>query len=368
MISSVDLNADLGEGCANDLALLEIVTSANIACGVHAGNAETMLATIAAAKERGVAIGAHPSFPDRENFGRVMMARTAQEVYSDVRAQVEALWAIAEEVDATLHHVKAHGALYNLAARDRITADAISRAVRDVGLHLTIVGLAGGAQIASARAHGLRAVEEIFADRRYNADGTLVARSEPSALIDDEGEAVKQTMSRLRENTTICVHGDGPHALSLARAVKAGLLRAGIALRAVALAAVVLIIPHVALASASPKAQAVLATEQKWLDASMKGDAKTLDSVLGGNWVHVNYQGKLLYREDALAATKKPLPYRQTLSEQTVDFAGDAAIVHGLNTVTDKKGAVVLRLRYTDVYVYENGHWMAISAQETPVR
>lgn len=368
MISSVDLNADLGEGCANDLALLDIVTSANIACGGHAGDAETMLATITAAKERGVAIGAHPSFPDREHFGRVAMTRTPEQVYTDVRAQVETLWAVAEEVDAKLHHVKAHGALYNQAARDRITADAISRAVKDIGLDLAIVGLAGGAQIASARAHGLRAIEEIFADRRYRADGTLVPRSEPHALIEDEGEAVKQTMSMLREHTTICVHGDGPHALSLARAVKTALTTAGVAARAFVLILALLVIPHPALASASPKAQDVLATEAKWVNASMKGDAKTLDAVLGENWVHINYQGKILYREDALAMMKHPLPYKQMLSEQTVDFAGNAAIVHGLNTVTDKKGAVVLRLRYTDVYVFENGRWMAISAQETPVR
>jgi 5-oxoprolinase (ATP-hydrolysing) subunit A len=234
-MTSIDLNADLGEGCGDDEALLAIVTSANIACGVHAGDLATMDATIRGAIRHGVAIGAHPSYPDRENFGRVAMQRSPEQIFDDVVTQVRELEAIARARKAQLHHVKAHGALYNVAARDRAVADAISRAVLAVDPQLAVVGLAGGAQIASAQAFGLRGVAEVFADRGYQADGSLIPRGAPGALIDDVDGAVAQALALARGGTgeTICLHGDGPHALAFAHAIRAALESAGVAVRPV---------------------------------------------------------------------------------------------------------------------------------------
>ena len=234
----IDLNADLGEGCGDDAALLEIVTSANVACGAHAGDVETMRATIAAALSTGAVLGAHPSFPDREHFGRIAMVRTPEQIALDVTEQLAELDAVARELGARLRHVKAHGALYNVAARHRDVADAISRAVRDYDRALAIVGLAGGEQLASARHHGLRAIAEVFADRNYRPDGTLVPRGEPHALIEDVDEAVAQALRLVREGRgeTICLHGDGPHALDFARAIRSALERSGIEVRPIAMA------------------------------------------------------------------------------------------------------------------------------------
>lgn len=227
---AVDLNADLGEGCGDDEALLAIVTSANVACGWHAGDAATMEATVRSAIAHGVRIGAHPSYPDRENFGRTPMRRTPEEIEDDVTRQLRALDAIVRAQGARLHHVKAHGALYNTAARDRAVADAISRAVRAFDPQLAIVGLAGGEQIASAKAHGLRAIPEVFADRGYREDGSLIPRAEPGALIDDVDAAVAQALDLTRSGRgeTICLHGDGPHALEFARSIRSALESSGI--------------------------------------------------------------------------------------------------------------------------------------------
>jgi 5-oxoprolinase (ATP-hydrolysing) subunit A len=235
-MTRIDLNADLGEGCGNDEALLALVTSANVACGAHAGDATTMDATVRAAVRHGVAIGAHPSYPDRENFGRAAMARTPEEIFNDVTAQIRALDAVARAHNARLHHVKAHGALYNVAARDRMVADAISRAVHAIDPQLAIVGLAGGEQLPSARALGLRAIAEVFADRGYQPDGSLIRRGQPGALIDDVDAAVAQALELARSGAgqTICLHGDGPHALAFARAIRAALENAGITVATVA--------------------------------------------------------------------------------------------------------------------------------------
>jgi UPF0271 protein len=235
-MKEIDLNADLGEGCGDDAALMGIVTSANIACGAHAGDETTMRETIRLALAHGVAIGAHPSFPDREHFGRVDMQRTPQQIYDDVRKQIETLGLIAREEHATIHHVKAHGALYNLAARDVAVADAISRAVADTSTSLVLYGLAGGAQIESGRAHGLRTAGEGFADRRYMPDGSLVPRSRTDALIDDEEEAVAQALSLVDAGRaqTICLHGDGPHAIAFARRIRNAFARANVAIAAIA--------------------------------------------------------------------------------------------------------------------------------------
>jgi 5-oxoprolinase (ATP-hydrolysing) subunit A len=190
----------------------------------------------------GVAIGAHPSYPDREHFGRLPMPRSPEEVYADVSEQVAALGDIARRYGGELHHVKPHGALYNRAARDEATADAVARAIRDVDARLALYGLAGSSSIACARAIGIRAVEEAFADRAYTRFGDLFPRTISGATIDDEARAERQVLSIVLEGTvesidgvrvpvragTICIHGDGPNALGLARRTRAALLRAGV--------------------------------------------------------------------------------------------------------------------------------------------
>ncbi|NCT82273.1 MAG: 5-oxoprolinase subunit PxpA [Comamonadaceae bacterium] len=242
----VDLNADLGEGAPDDAALLALVSSANIACGWHAGDARLMQATVAAALARGVAIGAHPSYPDREHFGRREMQLKPEQVRADLLYQIGALDALVRAAGGRLHHVKPHGALYNQAARDPALADAIAAAVLDIDPSLAVYGLAGGELLRAAERAGLRAVAEVFADRGYRADGSLVPRSQPGALIDDVGNAVARTLRMVREGVvtavsgetvplqaqTLCLHGDGPHALAFARAIHQALTDAGIDLRA----------------------------------------------------------------------------------------------------------------------------------------
>ena len=242
----VDLNADLGEGAPDDTELLALVSAANIACGWHAGDARLMQATVAAALARGVAIGAHPSFPDREHFGRREMQLPPEQVHADVLYQVGALQAIVRAAGGRLHHVKPHGALYNQAARDPVLADAIAQAVRDIDPGLALYGLAGGELLRAADRAGLRPVSEVFADRGYQADGSLVPRSQPGAMVEDGAQAVARTLRMVREGVvqavtgetvplqaqTICLHGDGPHALAFARALRTALTQAGVLLRA----------------------------------------------------------------------------------------------------------------------------------------
>ncbi|WP_454709698.1 5-oxoprolinase subunit PxpA [Cupriavidus nantongensis] len=242
----IDLNADLGEGCGNDEALLALISSANIACGWHAGDAATMVQTVQWALARGVAIGAHPSYPDRENFGRTEMQRDPEHVYADVLYQIGALAAIVRAQGGKLHHVKPHGALYNQAVRDPALARAIVRAVRDFDPDLVFFGLAGSQMIDIAKEAGLRVKQEVFADRGYNPDGTLVRRGTPGALHEDEEVALNQTLTMVREQRvraidgswvpiqaeTVCLHGDGAHALAFARRIRERLGAEGIAIRA----------------------------------------------------------------------------------------------------------------------------------------
>lgn len=241
----VDLNADLGEGAPDDADLLALVSSANIACGWHAGDARLMQRTVAAALDRGVALGAHPSYPDRENFGRREMQLSPDDVRADLIYQIGALDALVKAQGGRLHHVKPHGALYNQAARDPALADAIATAVLDVDPSLALYGLAGSELPRAAERAGLRAVAEVFADRGYRADGSLVPRSQPGAFVDDVDAAVARTLRMVRDGTvqavtgetvplradTICLHGDGPHALAFARAIHAALTQAGVQLR-----------------------------------------------------------------------------------------------------------------------------------------
>lgn len=241
----IDLNADLGEGCDTDEALLDLVSSANIACGWHAGGAETMQACVRWALAKGVAIGAHPSFLDRANFGRVEMQLPPEEVHAGVLYQLGALSAIARAAGGRVAHLKPHGALYNQAARDIALADAIASAVQVFDSSIVVVGLAGSELIRAAQRHGLASIEEAFADRGYRADGSLVPRKEPGALIDDEEKMIERILVMINEkrvqavdgswcalNTqTLCLHGDGPHALAFARRIRAVLDEKGIQVR-----------------------------------------------------------------------------------------------------------------------------------------
>ncbi|QXX97844.1 5-oxoprolinase subunit PxpA [Serratia marcescens] len=238
----VDLNADLGEGCANDQALLQLVSSANIACGFHAGDAQTMRQSVRWALQYGVAIGAHPSFPDRENFGRTRMQLPPETVYAQVVYQLGALAAIARAEGGVMVHVKPHGMLYNQAAIEPALAEAIARAVQAVDPALRLVGLAGSELIRAGEKLGLTTRQEVFADRGYQADGTLVPRGLPGALIEDDEQALTQTLEMVRHHRvrsvdgvwtavqaeTVCLHGDGEHALAYARKLRDSFVQQGI--------------------------------------------------------------------------------------------------------------------------------------------
>jgi len=246
MTLHVDLNADLGEGAPDDDALLTLVSSANIACGLHAGDARLMQATVAAALKRGVAVGAHPSYPDRENFGRSEMQLDPTDLRAYLIYQIGALQAMVRAAGGRLHHVKPHGALYNQAARDPALADIVAAAVRDVDPMLAIYGLAGGQLLHAAERAGLRVVAEVFADRGYSADASLVPRGQPGALVVDVQHAVTRTLRMVRDGVvqavsgetvalradTVCLHGDGAHALAMARALHTALGEAGIQIKA----------------------------------------------------------------------------------------------------------------------------------------
>lgn len=231
---NVDLNADLGEGAGCDRELLQLVSSANIACGFHAGDAQTMLQSVRWAREFGVAIGAHPSFPDRENFGRTAMQLPAETVYAQVVYQVGALKALTESEGGRMVHVKPHGMLYNQAACDPQLADAIAAAVNAVDPGLMLVGLANSELIRAGVRHGLITRQEVFADRGYQTDGSLVPRDQPGALVDSNEQAITQTLTMIQQGQvqslsgewvrvqadTVCLHGDGAHALDFARQLR----------------------------------------------------------------------------------------------------------------------------------------------------
>jgi UPF0271 protein len=242
----IDLNADLGEGAGSDEELLKLVSSANIACGWHAGDASTMRQCVRWAIDNHVAIGAHPSFPDRANFGRSTMHLPPEEIVAGVLYQIGALGAIVKAEGGTLVHVKAHGALYNQAVKEPELAAAIVDAVRRFDPGLLFFGLAGCGMISAAERAGLKPVEEVFADRGYMPDGSLVPRSQPGALIEDEEQSLAQTLSLVRDHRvtaidgsvvavnaqSVCLHGDGAHALAFARRIRSTLEREGIAVMA----------------------------------------------------------------------------------------------------------------------------------------
>ncbi len=243
---SVDLNADLGEGAGQDEALLGLVSSANIACGVHAGNATVMRDALLAAQQRGVAVGAHPGFDDRENFGRRELALAGHEIFALVVAQLGAFQAMAQAFGLRVQHVKPHGALYNMGARDDEIADAIVRALRAVDPALLLFAPSGSALSRAAEAHEVRVVCEIFADRNYQADGSLVPRSHPDALLHDPEAAADRVFGMLRDDKvravdgtevpvraeTICLHGDTPGAVEFARSLRTCLAQVGVMIAA----------------------------------------------------------------------------------------------------------------------------------------
>jgi 5-oxoprolinase (ATP-hydrolysing) subunit A len=243
----IDLNCDLGEGAGHDEELMPLVTSANIACGAHAGDTTTMRNTVMLALQHGVAIGAHPGFADRENFGRRELAVSPSEIHTLVVEQTRALQEIAHRCGAAVTHVKAHGALYNLVARDPANARAVAEAVQVCGRELVLFALAGSVAAQAAEELGLRVAHEVFADRTYQPDGSLTPRSRPDALIADEVDAVRQAMSLVTDGRvrapdgteisvradTLCLHGDGIHAVEFARLIRRAFFAAGIEVRPV---------------------------------------------------------------------------------------------------------------------------------------
>lgn len=224
---TIDLNCDLGEleDAAHEAALMESITSANIACGGHAGDEQTMERTARLALARSVRIGAHPSYPDRANFGRLEVVMPPAEIEATVRAQIERLEAVVEKLGARITHVKTHGALYNVAARNEEVARAIGTAVARWNAQATVFGLAGSKALDVWRAMGLHVAAEAFADRRYEPDGSLRSRQFADALITDPEEAAKQALRFARQGTaqTICVHGDTPHAVEILKACRKAL-------------------------------------------------------------------------------------------------------------------------------------------------
>jgi UPF0271 protein len=226
-----DLNCDLGEldDAALEARLMEEITSANIACGGHAGDEPAMERTVRLALAHGVKVGAHPGYPDRANFGRVEIPMSTDQIEETVARQIARLQAVAARLGATIVHVKPHGALYNLAARDRTVAGAIGAAVRQWNPQTIVFGLAGSAMLDVWREMGLRAAAEGFADRRYEADGTLRSRRLPGALIADPAEAAAQAVRLAGAGAieTICVHGDTPGAPEILRACRTALQSVG---------------------------------------------------------------------------------------------------------------------------------------------
>ncbi len=249
---SIDLNCDMGESfgawqMGNDAALMDFVSSVSIACGFHAGDASVIRQTIETAVSKNVAVGAHPSFPDLQGFGRREIKMSVSEVFDIVLYQIAAVKGICEASGAKLHHVKPHGALYNQAAKDANLAEAIAKAVKAIDEKLILYGLAGSFLISEAEKLGLKTASEVFADRTYHADGNLTPRSQPNALIENTEKVAAQVWQMISKQTvtatggekvslraeTVCIHGDGAHALEFAKAINAQLKAQGVKIKSV---------------------------------------------------------------------------------------------------------------------------------------
>lgn len=248
----IDLNCDLGEGMPTDAAIMPFISSANIACGFHAGDADTMKRTVELCLDHNVAIGAHPSFDDRPDFGRREIQLPPADVYSLVFDQLNILQEVCITMGAKMVHVKPHGALYNMSARQPALAAAIAKAVHDFNPYLKLFGLAGSCSLAEASAIGLTVVHEFFADRTYQPDGSLTPRNQPGALIEGVEQAVEQAIMIAAERAvvstngtiitpaahescaSICLHGDGKNALLFAQQIHEALLQAGFSIESFA--------------------------------------------------------------------------------------------------------------------------------------
>jgi UPF0271 protein len=250
-MQSIDLNCDMGESfgawvMGNDAALMSYISSANIACGFHAGDAATMRITAELALQKGVAIGAHPGFPDLQGFGRRNMNLNAQEVYDICIYQIGAMRNVVKALGTRLHHVKPHGALYNMAAKDEKLAKAIAQATKDSQPDLILYGLSGSFLISEAEKIGLATASEVFADRTYQDDGSLTPRTGTNALIEDTDAALRQVITMIQEGIvisvdgkavpiradTVCIHGDGAHALDFVKALSERIKAEGLLVKA----------------------------------------------------------------------------------------------------------------------------------------
>lgn len=243
---TIDLNCDLGEGFPTDADLMPLISSANIACGFHAGDANTIRHTIRLALQHGIAIGAHPGFADKANFGRTMVPLTPEQVYQLIGEQLVLFSTIAQEEGAVVRHIKPHGALYNAAAQSPEWASAIAKAVHDFDPNLILFGLSGSVSIQTAHALGLQTANEVFADRTYQADGALTPRNLSNALIQDTDKCIVQVFDLIETGKvvttdgqsirlqvdTICLHGDGTHAISFAKAIRHALIEKKIVIQA----------------------------------------------------------------------------------------------------------------------------------------
>ena len=237
MLEKIDLNCDLGEGYTTDALIMPLISSANIACGYHAGGGELMRETIRLALQHDVAIGAHPSFDDRDGFGRREMHLSSDEIYQIVLDQVNTIRKAAEEEGAVLHHVKPHGALYNMAAKDAMVADAISRAIKAIDDSLILYGLPNSASERSAAKLELQFYREVFSDRTYTDQGMLTPRNQPNAMIETTEQSVAQVLQIILHKTlqsttgqeipikadTVCIHGDGENAVVFAQEINRAL-------------------------------------------------------------------------------------------------------------------------------------------------
>ncbi len=238
----IDLNCDLGEGCGNEEAIMPFISSANIACGYHAGDENTIWHTVELCIKNNVAIGAHPSFLDKKNFGRTELNLDAADIYDLVTQQLIILDEIVSELETSIHHVKPHGALYNLSAKNITVAGAIANAVKDFNPKFILLGLSGSYSITEAKKIGIKTCNEVFADRVYLDDESLMPRTLDGAVITDIDKAVQQAMQLINNGTittaagktinlnvdTICIHGDGKHAAEFAKAINTACKKEGI--------------------------------------------------------------------------------------------------------------------------------------------
>jgi UPF0271 protein len=250
-MKTIDINCDMGESygawkMGADAEVMPFVTSANIACGFHGGDPATIRTTVKLAVDHGVAVGAHPSLPDLQGFGRRAMKISTQDMYDLVVYQAGAVEAFARAAGARLHHVKCHGALYNMAANDEALSEAMARAVRDLGGGVMLYALSNSVMMTTAQKHGVRVAGEVFADRAYADDGTLAPRGSPGAMIEDAALAARRALEMVEKRyvtslsgkpirvspDTLCLHGDQPGAVAFARAIRAAFAEHGIAIAA----------------------------------------------------------------------------------------------------------------------------------------